>query len=209
MARSTTLKRLEGELKNLKRSRETYYQVFQDEEEKFHFYFMFKGDQKPYTGGYFIGKIMLPHDYPNNPGDIKVLTPSGRFKVDSKICLSNTGYHKESHSPIWTIEQIIVGFVSIFYDDKETGVSHIKDTATNRMTFSENSFQYNMQKYPEIMKKFDQFVDEDGYARSDKEIEQIIDDHMEKMRKKKEKKLAKEEKRRAKREKKEASKKIL
>lgn len=209
MARSTTLKRLEGELKNLKRSRESYYQVFQDDEEKLHFYFMFKGDEGPYNGGYYIGKIMLPVDYPNNPGDIKVLTPSGRFKVDSKICLSNTGYHKESHSPIWTIEQIIIGFVSIFYDDKETGVSHIKDTDTNRKILRDQSFQYNTEKYPDIMKKFDQFVDDYGFPRSDEEIQKIIDDHKEKMRKKKEKKMAIEAKRKEKRMKKESTKKIL
>jgi ubiquitin-conjugating enzyme E2 J2 len=209
MAHSTTIKRLEGEVKNLKRSRENYYQVFQDEKEKHHFYFMFKGDQKPYIDGYFIGKILLPHDYPNNPGDVLVLTPNGRFKVNSKICLSNTGFHKESHSPIWTIEQIVVGFISIFYDDKETGVSHIKDTESNRIMYSDDSFKYNMNKYPDIMKRFDQFVDENNLARSDKEINQIIQDHKEKMRKKKEKKLAKEAKRAEKMKKRESAKKII
>ena len=51
-----------------------------------------------YHNGYYMGKMVLPQEYPAKSGDIILLTPSGRFEVGKKICLSNTGYHPESAS---------------------------------------------------------------------------------------------------------------
>ena len=82
-----TEKRLIGEIKNLEKNRETYYQVIQDGTDPFKFYFLLRGDPTSvYKGGYYIGKITLPNDYPKSPGEFYMLTPSGRFTVDTKIC---------------------------------------------------------------------------------------------------------------------------
>ena len=44
----------------------------------------------PFEGGLYHGRIMLPPEYPFKPPSIMLLTPSGRFEVGKKICLSNS-----------------------------------------------------------------------------------------------------------------------
>jgi ubiquitin-protein ligase len=158
-----TEKRLRNELKDLKKNKLDFAQAIQDDTNKFIFYFLLKGDpDSDYDKGMYLGKIMLPENYPAKPGDFMMLTPNGRFTINTKICLSNSGYHSESWTPIWSIRNMIIGFSSIFNSDIEHGISHIKDTSANRKKFAIDSVLYNLAHYNEIFKKFDQFINLDG-----------------------------------------------
>jgi ubiquitin-protein ligase len=127
-----TIKRIKGEIKNLEKDRESYYQVVYDEAHipkpasgdnyKYLFYFLLRGaSDSVYKGGYYIGKITLPADYPTSPGNFYMLTPSGRFNINTKICLTNSSYHKDTWTPMWSIKNMVIGFVS----DNTSGISHI------------------------------------------------------------------------------------
>ncbi len=35
----------------------------------------------PYSGGFYHGTVLFPSDYPYKPPTIRMITPSGRFKV--------------------------------------------------------------------------------------------------------------------------------
>lgn len=182
-----TAKRLKGELKNLEKDREAFYQVIQDETDNLKFYFMLKGDDtSDYKNGYYIGQIILPADYPKTPGDFYILTPNGRFTINSKICLTNSGYHKESWSPIWNIKNMVIGFVSIFLDDSTRGISHIRASKVERKEFAKNSQQYNIEKYRDLCIKFDQFVKSDGTFRTETETNEFIESIKQEKAKKKE-----------------------
>lgn len=166
-----TDKRLRNELKELKKNKIDFAQAIQDENNKFIFYFLLKGDSSSdYNGGYYIGKIMLPENYPTNPGDFMMLTPSGRFLINSKICLTNSSYHKDSWTPTWNIRNMIIGFSSIFNTDFEHGISHIKDTSENRKMYAKKSVQFNLTNYGNIFKLFDQFINSDGNIKENQEI---------------------------------------
>lgn len=168
-------KRLKGELRNLEKNRESFYQVVQDKHDKFIFYFLLRGDaESVYKNGYYIGKITLPTDYPTSPGDFYMLTPSGRFTIDSKICLTNSGYHPGLWSPIWNIQHMVIGFVSVFLSDTTDGVSHICESHEERELKAENSVQYNMKHHKDIFMLFDQFVKEDGTIRTYEEVDKYI-----------------------------------
>jgi len=186
-----TRKRLIGELKNLEKNREPYYQVVQDQEDILKFYFMIKGDQTTdYNGGYYIGRIILPPNYPANPGNFYMLTPSGRFAVDSKICLTNSGYHRENWTPMWNIQNMVIGFISIFTSDETSGISHIRESPRERRKKAFESVQYNLQYHRDIFRKFDQFVNSNDLIRSNEEVLELIE--MNKPKKKiKEPKIAK------------------
>ena len=41
-----------------------------------------------YAGGVYHGKIVFPSTYPFKPPSILMLTPSGRFAVNTRLCLS-------------------------------------------------------------------------------------------------------------------------
>jgi len=183
-----TLKRLTGELKNLEKDREIYYQVVQDEKDKLLFYWMLRGDSNSsYKGGYYIGKIILPEDYPTTPGDFYMLTPSGRFNVDSKICLTNSGYHKETWTPMWNIKNMVIGFISVFLDDSTSGISHIKESDSKRRQYAKDSMKYNLQFHKECTMRFDQFMKPDGTVRSDQEVVDFVQNLRSQKKKKKEK----------------------
>jgi pentapeptide MXKDX repeat protein len=125
---------------------------------------------------------MLPNDYPTNPGDFMMLTPNGRFQINSKICLTNSGYHKESWTPIWNIRNMLKGFISIFNSDVEHGISHIKDSLEQRKNYAHNSIEYNLLNYYEIFRSFDQFVNMNGTIKA--EDEQNTEKHPSKKEKK-------------------------
>lgn len=158
-----TMKRLAGELKKLRKSKLPYAQACQDETNPFIFYFLLVGNKgSPYEGGYYIGKIILSPEHPSKPGSVMILTPNGRFTAGSKICLTNTDYHMESFSPIWTIEQMMMGIYSIFIEDKDHGISHITVSMHERKLYAESSIEYNLKHHPDIFKRFDHFVNENG-----------------------------------------------
>lgn len=170
-----TLTRLTNEMKVLNAERESFYQVVQDPGDMFKFYFMMRGDnESDYNKGHYIGRIELPKDYPKNPGNFFMLTPSGRFKIGSKICLTNSGYHKESWSPMWNLKNMVIAFSSIFLDDSTSGISHIRDSSANRKRMASESCDYNLKNHAEITKLFTQFITPEGKFRTYKEVDEYI-----------------------------------
>ena len=169
-------KRLIGEMNDLNKNRVHCYQVIQDLKNQHLFYFLLRGnDDDAYAGGYYMGKIELPPDYPKKPGYFYMLTPSGRFTTDSKICLTNSGYHLETWTAMWSIRLMMLGFFSIFCSDDTTGISHIKELPQSRKQKAQNSISFNMANYPAIFKRFDQYFKEDGTMRTtEKEIGEYI-----------------------------------
>ena len=156
-------KRLLGDMKLLKRDPHQYIDVSPDDKDILTWFFLIKGpDDSDYKNGYFIGKIMYTSEYPAKPPDFMMLTPSGRFDIGKKICLSNTGYHSSEWSPMWTMHATLTGFLSIMLDDSEHGISHIHQDKSIRQSYSNNSVLYNKQHYPDLIRKFTRFIDSDG-----------------------------------------------
>jgi ubiquitin-conjugating enzyme E2 J2 len=73
--------------------------------------------ETPYEGGIYQGKIVFPFDYPYKPPSkylfinkifssilflgIYMLTPNGRFKTNTSLCLTITSFHPDSWNPSW------------------------------------------------------------------------------------------------------------
>ena len=74
----------------------------------------------PYEGGFYLGKIIFPLEYPWKPPEIRMLTETGRFDINCAICLSISNFHPESWNPVWPVRSIILGLISFFMDDKPT-----------------------------------------------------------------------------------------
>ncbi len=156
-------KRLMGDIRILRRDPHQYIDVSPDDKDILVWYFMVKGpDFSDFNGGYYIGKIMYNTEYPFKPPDFMMLTPSGRFNIGTKICLSNSSYHQNEWSPMWTIHATLTGFLSIMLDDKEHGISHIHSSKQERNQFATNAVDYNKKNHKDILKLFSRFVDEDG-----------------------------------------------
>ncbi|CDJ38951.1 ubiquitin-conjugating enzyme e2, putative [Eimeria tenella] len=74
----------------------------------------------PFVGGFYLGKIVFPPTYPFAPPSILLLTPNGRFEVNTRLCLSFTDFHPELWNPSWKIETLLTGFVSFMLDEGAT-----------------------------------------------------------------------------------------
>jgi ubiquitin-conjugating enzyme E2 J2 len=157
------IKRLVGEIKLLKKDPHEFIDVSPDEKNPLIWYFLIKGpDNTDYTGGYYIGKLFYPPTYPDKPPDYMMLTPSGRYTVGTKICLSNSGYHSDEWSSQWNIHATLTGFLSIMTADVEHGLSHIRASKEERKQMALESIEYNKAHHPELVKLFKRFLDSDG-----------------------------------------------
>ena len=156
MASIIQKKRLSNEAKLLINKPLHYCTAYPDESNPLIWYFLIMGQKDTdYHNGEYIGKIIHSPKYPIEPPDYMMLTPSGRYSIGTKICLTNSSYHKGDWSSTWNILSILIGFYSIWLDDKEHGLSHITDTPTNRQKMARESISYNLKNNAAIYEKFD------------------------------------------------------
>ena len=78
----------------------------------------------PYHNGLYHGKLVFPRDYPYRPPAIYMLTPNGRFKTNTKLCLSMSDFHPETWNPLWSVSSILQGLLSFMLEDTATSAQH-------------------------------------------------------------------------------------
>lgn len=116
--------------------------------------------ESPYLGGVYWGKLVFPKEYPLKPPAIYMLTPSGRFETNMRLCLSMSDFHPESWNPSWRIESILMGLVSFMLDPSEprtTGGVHT--SPARRREYAKTSFEHNRVN-AEFRELFPEFCDE-------------------------------------------------
>lgn len=155
--RDVNIKKLTKEWAKIQREPIHNVEVRLDNDDLKIWFFKFTFSDGPYNGGEYIGQLMFPPQYPFKPPDFMMLTPNGRYDINHKICLSNTGFHSESWSASWTPSSLIVGFISTFEDtNKEItkGLGHIVTSLEEKHKYAENSASYNANCLPQIMAHF-------------------------------------------------------
>lgn len=86
------MKRLKIEYKGLLREPLELISAKPLEENFLEWHFVLRGPPNTeYEAGIYHGVLLIPPEYPMKPPGVKILTPSGRFLVDEKICLSISG----------------------------------------------------------------------------------------------------------------------
>ena len=95
-----------------------------------------------YEGGYYHGTVTFPSTYPFSPPSIQMLTPNGRFKVNTRLCLSMSDFHPESWNPMWSVGTILMGLFSFFLEDTPTHGSVVTSDSFKRRA-AEESLAYN------------------------------------------------------------------
>lgn len=77
----------------------------------------------PYAGGHYHGVLKFPPEYPMKPPSVLMLTPNGRFSVNTRICLSMSDFHPETWNPVWSYDKILVGLQSFMVENASTAGS--------------------------------------------------------------------------------------
>lgn len=99
--------------------------------------------ETPYAGGEFWGTVIFPPQYPFKPPAIRMITPSGRFSPNSKICTSMSDYHPDSWNPAWGVASILTGLLSFMVADEST-TGGVSASDHDRMIYAQASHKYNV-----------------------------------------------------------------
>ncbi|KAH9933434.1 UBC-like protein [Fomitopsis serialis] len=90
----------------------------------------------PFAGGEY-------HGYPFKPPGIKMLTPSGRFQPDRKICFSMSDFHPGTWNPAWSVSTILTGLLSFMLSDEMTTGS-VTSTDPDKRIYAVRSHAWNL-----------------------------------------------------------------
>ncbi|KAF8071235.1 UBC33 [Scenedesmus sp. PABB004] len=139
MAQKGCLTRLAKEYKSLMREPVPHIQAHPSPSNMLEWHFVLEGAPgTDFEGGYYHGRISFPPQYPFKPPSIAIMTPNGRFAVNTKLCLSITDYHPESWNPMWSVGTILTGLLSFLYDSAPTTGSITSSPAERRRLAAES-----------------------------------------------------------------------
>ncbi|KAH3673677.1 hypothetical protein WICMUC_003580 [Wickerhamomyces mucosus] len=143
MATQMALKRLTKEYKDLENCPVPYIEAHPSESNILNWHFILTGPpDTPYAGGSYYGMLLFYANYPFEPPGIKVITPSGRFEPNRKICLSISDFHRETWNPSFSVGTILNGLLSFMTGDESTTGS-IKSTSKEKILHAKLSHKFN------------------------------------------------------------------
>ncbi|CEF69599.1 Ubiquitin-conjugating enzyme E2 J1 [Strongyloides ratti] len=122
------------------------FKIHVNEDNLFDIHFTFIGKEKEYLNGLYHGRMILPKDYPMRPPDFWMISESGRFQTNTKICMSNTSFHPDQWSPSWGIRTAILGLISLFYEESQGAVGSISANKNVRKRYAMYSSIYECKK---------------------------------------------------------------
>lgn len=144
MASKQANKRLMKELVDITQSPPPFIFARPKESDILEWHFILRGPpDTPYEGGEFWGTVVFPAEYPFKPPGIKMLTPSGRFQPDRKICTSMSDYHPASWNPAWSVATILNGLLSFMVSEEMTTGS-VRSSDSDRKLFAKRSHSFNV-----------------------------------------------------------------
>ncbi|KAF8590515.1 UBC-like protein [Ramaria rubella] len=109
------VKRILQEARELATDPSTDYHAAPLEDDIFEWHCTMRGPTgTEFEGGIYHFRIQLPSEYPFRPPSIMLLTPNGRFELNTKICISFTNYHEELWQPAWGVRTAIIALQGFF-----------------------------------------------------------------------------------------------
>jgi ubiquitin-conjugating enzyme E2 J2 len=116
-------------------------------------------DDSPYANGIYHGKLIFPKEYPLKPPSVIMLTPSGRFVPNRRLCLSMSDFHPESWNPMWSISTILRGLYSFMITNDPT-LGSINNTSDSlKRKYAAASLEYNIKHTPAFVKLFPEYLE--------------------------------------------------
>lgn len=143
MASKQALKRLTKEYKLIVENPPQYIEARPNEDNILEWHYIITGPpDTPYYNGQYHGTLTFPSDYPYKPPAIRMITPNGRFKENTRLCLSMSDYHPDLWNPGWSVATILTGLLS-FMTGNESTTGSIVTTDQQKKYYAVNSIQYN------------------------------------------------------------------
>ncbi|XP_039493521.1 ubiquitin-conjugating enzyme E2 J2 [Drosophila santomea] len=118
-------------------------------------------EDSPYYGGYYHGTLLFPREFPFKPPSIYMLTPNGRFKTNTRLCLSISDFHPDTWNPTWCVGTILTGLLSFMLESTPT-LGSIESSNYDKQMFAQKSLAFNLRNtnfcelFPEIVDEIKQ-----------------------------------------------------
>ncbi|KIP03433.1 hypothetical protein PHLGIDRAFT_121586 [Phlebiopsis gigantea 11061_1 CR5-6] len=146
MASKAAHKRLNKEYVAMQREPPPFVWAAPDEKNILTWNYIIRGPpDSPFAGGEYHGVLLFPSEYPFKPPGIKMLTPSGRFQPDRKICFSMSDFHPGTWNPAWSVATILTGLLSFMLSDEMTTGSVTTSDAEKR-AYAARSHSWNLEQ---------------------------------------------------------------
>jgi ubiquitin-conjugating enzyme E2 J2 len=117
----------------------------------------------PYEGGYYHGMVLFPKEYPHKPPSIHMFTPNGRFKPNTRLCLSISDFHPETWNPLWSVGTILLGLYTFMLDPSEQPTyGSITTSNATKQQFAAESLEYNVNNetfcelFPDLVEAYEE-----------------------------------------------------
>uniref|UniRef100_A0A6A7G9F7 Ubiquitin-conjugating enzyme E2 J2 n=1 Tax=Hirondellea gigas TaxID=1518452 RepID=A0A6A7G9F7_9CRUS len=144
MASYACMQRLQRELTRLKKDPLPNIEATPLESNILEWHYIIIGPaDSPYSGGIYHGKLQFPQDYPFKPPSIFMITPNGRFKTNTRLCLSMSDFHPELWNPLWSVSSILSGLLSFMLDSDVTYGS-LSSTRRTKRIHARKSLEFNI-----------------------------------------------------------------
>lgn len=143
MATKQALKRLTKEYKLIVENPPQFIEARPNEDNILEWHYIITGPpDTPYVNGQYHGTLTFPSDYPYKPPAIRMITPNGRFKENTRLCLSMSDYHPDLWNPGWSVATILTGLLS-FMTGEETTTGSIVTTVQQKKYYAAKSMEFN------------------------------------------------------------------
>ncbi|KAI6039004.1 UBC-like protein [Pisolithus marmoratus] len=163
---NTAVKRIMQEARELASDPCTDYHAAPLEDDIFEWHCTLRGPTgTEFEGGLYHFRILLPAEYPFRPPSLMMLTPNGRFELNTKICISFTNYHEEEWQPAWGVRTAILGLQGFFplRGQAANGVGSVEYPISERKRLAQLSREWvcpkcrmsNLEYLPDLPSKID------------------------------------------------------
>lgn len=131
------------------------------------YFLMYGAKGTPYEGGHYVGKITHDPDYPRKAPGWMVLTPSGRFEPNKRICLNGiSDFHQESWAQGTSLFAMLTSFYSIWHTQEMTdnkkamkedmyAIASLDNVSNEvKIKYAKASVEYNQKHFSKIYSSF-------------------------------------------------------
>ncbi|GAB6019819.1 hypothetical protein CHUAL_001360 [Chamberlinius hualienensis] len=131
----------------------------------------------PYQDGIYHGKLVFPNEFPYKPPSIYILTPNGRFRINTRLCLSISDFHPDTWNPAWSVATILTGLLS-FMLEKNPTLGSIETSDYEKNQFAWNSLDFNLKDkifrelFPDVVKEIELKLEKRAEEKRNLEVQQ-------------------------------------
>lgn len=138
--RNPAVKRILQEIKEMQNDNALEFVAEALEDNIFEWHFVIRGPpDTEFEGGIYHGRILLPTEYPFKPPSFVMLTPSGRFEVGKKICLSISERHPEHWQPSWSMRTALMALVAFLPTKGKGAIGSLDYPENDRRVLAQKS----------------------------------------------------------------------